>query len=65
MNLHTHCLSGTKVLLERYQEKLKECLRFITAAPDMSKADKCVVGLFGRRGGSGGLEANFSQTLPT
>jgi hypothetical protein len=40
--LHGHCLSGPKLLLEHYQEKVRECLRFISASPDMSKAEKYV-----------------------
>lgn len=37
-----HKGSGAKALVERYQEKVKECLRFISGSPDMSKADKYV-----------------------
>ncbi len=38
--LHHQCLSGTKHLISRYVDKLRECLHFITASPDMAKAEK-------------------------
>ncbi len=40
--LHGYCLSGPKVLLERYQKRVRECLRFIGASPGMDTAEKCV-----------------------
>ena len=39
-SLYSHCLSGTKYLVDRYQDKLKECLHFIASSTDMSKVSK-------------------------